>query len=216
MDALIEAQLKAWNDSHANAKMDRKEFLSRLLPGESKTGTGNYITVEGLTAGTTYYAYLIGIKADGTYTTEPFKKEFSTIASIKSKISLSIGMTAWIWDEIFPNETNYTVSATGEPYANVKAVYCKYFTGNDEWAGKTASEIAELLQKEPEGLYGTASAGFRIARGTKFFVYFIGVDVDGITTDITKVSHTAKAEGSSGTGMGKNVSIDKTETIAVR
>ena len=216
MDALIDARLNAWNDSNANAKMDRKEFLSRLLPGESKTGTGNYITVEGLTAGTTYYAYVIGIKADGTYTTEPFKKEFSTIASVKSKISLSIGMTAWIWDEIFPNETNYTVRAAGEPYANVKAVYCKYFTGNDEWAGKTASEISELLQKEPVGLYGTASAAFRIARGTKFFVYFIGVDVDGITTDITKVSHTAKAEGSSGTGMGKNVSIDKTETIAVR
>ncbi len=216
MDALIDAQLKAWNDSHSTSQMDRKEFLSRVLPGESKTGTGDYITVEGLTAGTAYYAYVIGIKADGTYTTEPFKKEFSTIASVKSKISLSIGMTAWIWDEIFPNETNYTVSATGEPYANVKAVYCKYFTGNDEWAGKTASEIAESLQKEPEGLYGTASAGFRIARGTKFFVYFIGVDVDGITTDITKVSHTAKAEGSSGTGMGKNVSIDKTETIAVR
>lgn len=214
MDDLIDAKLKVWNETYS--QMDRKEFLSRLLPNESKTGSGNYIIFDGLVAGTTYYAYVIGLKADGTYTTEPFKKEFTTIADAKSSIKLEVGMTAWMWDDIFPGETNYTVAATGEPYANVGGVYCKYFTGTDEWAGKTGSEIEELLKKEPVGLYGSATASFRLARGEKFFVYFIGVDTAGISTDIAKVSHTSKAEGSSGTGIGKNVSMENVETIAVR
>lgn len=214
MDGLIDTQLKVWNETYS--PMDRKEFLSRLLPNESITGSGNYITIEGLDAGTTYYAYVIGLKADGTYTTEPFKKEFTTIAEAKSSIKLDVGMTAWIWDEIFPNETNYTVTAAGSPYQNVGGVYCKYFTGSDEWAGKTGAEIEELLKKEQAGQYGSATAGFRLARGEKFFVYFIGVDLAGISTDISKVSHTSKAEGSSGTGMGQTVSMDKVETIAVR
>lgn len=214
-DDMLDAQLKSWNESHsASSQMDRKEFLSRCLLKDISTGTSFQFT--GLATGTAYVAYVIGLKADGTYTTEPFKKEFTTISDVTSKISLSVGMTAWVWEEMVPNMTNYTISATGQPYANVKAVYCKYFTGNDEWAGKPASEIAELLQKEPEGLYGSATASFKIERGIKFFVYFIGVDTDEISTDIIKATHTSKVEGSTGTGMGKSVSIDNTETIAVR
>ena len=48
------------------------------------------------------------------------------------------------------------------------------------------------------------------------YVYCIGYDVDGIPTDIVKLTHQSKnTEGSEGTGMGKTISIDKTETIAV-
>ena len=74
MDELIDSSLESWNAGHPNSKMDRKEFLSRLLPGESQTGSGSSAEISGLTEGTDYYAYVIGIKADGTYTTEPFKK----------------------------------------------------------------------------------------------------------------------------------------------
>lgn len=213
-DEFLDAQLEFWNSSHPNSVMDRKEFLSRSLLTDIASGT--YYDIPDLTAGTTYEMYAIGLKADGTYTTEPFVFEFTTVADKKSQISLSVGMTAWMWDDIFPKETNYTVSAQADPYNLVGGVYCKYFLDNDEWAGKSGAEMEELLKKETSGYYGSVSAGFRIARGTKFFVYFIGVDTDGISTDITKVTHTSKEEGSSGTGMGKNVPIDKTEKISVR
>ena len=213
MDELIDKKLDEWNETYS--QMDRKEFLSRLLPNESKTGVGNYIDIGGLTAGTTYYAYVIGIKADGTYTTKPFKKEFTTIADAKSKITLSASMTAWMYDEIYPNKTNYTVSAMGSPYASVRGVYCKSFIATDEWAGKSATEIEELLKKEPSGMYGSATANLTVERGTKFYVYFIGVDTDIVSTDILKVTHESRAEGSSNTGMGVGVAIDKTETIAI-
>ncbi len=213
-DELIDSQLESWNSKHADAVMDRKEFLSRSLLTDIASGT--YYDIPDLTAGTTYEMYVIGLKADGTYTTEPFVSEFTTIADKKSQISLSVGMTAWMYDEISPNQTNYTVSAMANPYDLVGGVYCKYFLGTDEWAEKSGAEVAELLMKEPAGAYGTASAAFRADRGTKFFVYFIGVDTDGVATDIIKVTHTAKEEGSSNTGMGVNVSIDKTETISVR
>lgn len=213
-DELIDSQLESWNSKHADAVMDRKEFLSRSLLTDIASGT--YYDIPNLTAGTTYEMYVIGLKADGTYTTEPFVSEFTTIADKKSQISLSVGMTAWMYDEISPNQTNYTVSAMANPYDLVGGVYCKYFLGTDEWAEKSGAEVAELLMKEPAGAYGTASAAFRADRGTKFFVYFIGVDTDGVATDIIKVTHTAKEEGSSNTGMGVNVSIDKTETISVR
>ena len=213
-DELIDSRLESWNSGHADAAMDRKEFLSRSLLTDIASGT--YYDIPDLTAGTTYEMYVIGLKADGTYTTEPFVSEFTTVADKKSQISLSVGMTAWMWDDIFPNQTNYTVSATAKPYNLAGGAYCKYFLGADEWSGKSGAEMEELLKKEQAGLYGSASANFRIDRGTKFFVYFIGVDTDGVATDIIKVTHTAREEGSSGTGMGMNVSIDKTETIPVR
>ena len=64
-------------------------------------------------------------------------------------------------------------------------------------------------------MYGSATANLTVERGTKFYVYFIGVDTDIVSTDILKVTHESRAEGSSNTGMGVGVAIDKTETIAI-
>lgn len=224
MDAKIDASLKEWNESHA--KLDRKEFLSRLLPGESVFGTGTYVDWEGLTAGTEYYAYVIGIKADGTYTTEPFKTLFKTIEEKKSKVSISMAMSARNMDEFggsFVGQTQYNISADALPYASAGKLYTKAFTGTDEWAGKSSEELVALLLNETpilpaKDLYGYLVCqniqSFNGARGEMFYYYAVAYDSDGIISDIVKTSHLSKAEGGT-SGMWKGVKIDKTETIAV-
>lgn len=224
MDAKIDASLKEWNESHA--KLDRKEFLSRLLPGESQFGTGTYVDWEGLTAGTEYYAYVIGIKADGTYTTEPFKTSFKTIEEKKSKVSISMAMNARNMDEFggsFVGQTQYNISADAVPYASAGKLYTKAFTGTDEWAGKSSEELVTLLLKETpilpaKDLYGYLVCQniqpFNGPRGEMFYYYAVAYDSDGIISDIVKTSHLSKAEGGT-SGMWKGVKIDKTETIAV-
>lgn len=213
-DEFIDASLKAWNDKMPNAQMDRKEFLSRALL--SDVGVGVSITWDGLAPGTEYVAYVIGLKADGSYTTKAYTSEFKTIEDIQSQIRLDVGMKAWMHEKNYPNQTNYTVAATGEPFSQVQGVYCKSFIENDEWAEKTGAEIEELLKKEPVGMYGTASAPLSVERGKTFFVYFIGVDKEGISTHVSKVTHTSREEGSSNTGIAQTVNIDKLEIIPVR
>ena len=212
-DEFVDASLKAWNDNKPNAQMDRKEFLSRALL--SDVGVGTSYSWDGLTPGTEYVAYAIGLKADGTYTTKAYTYEFKTIEDIQSQIRLDVGMKAWVYEEYYPNKTNYTVAATGEPYNQVQGVYCKSFIENDEWAEKTGAEIEELLKKEQAGLYGSISAPLTVERGKTFFVYFIGVDKEGISTHVSKVTHTSRVEGGDN-GMAKTVKIDKLETIPVR
>ena len=212
-DEFIDASLKAWNDSKPNAQMDRKEFLSRALL--SDIGVGVSFSWDGLAPGTEYVAYVIGLKADGSYTTKAYTSEFKTIEDIQSQIRLDVGMKAWMYEERYPNQTNYTVAATGEPFNQVQGVYCKSFIENDEWAEKTGAEIEELLKKEPVGTYGSASAPLSVERGKTFFVYFIGVDKEGISTHVSKVTHTSRAEVND-KELAKSVNIDKLEIIPVR
>ncbi len=214
MDDLIDRSLEEWNKSHA--KLDRKEYLSRLLPNESQLGTGTSVTMDGLTSGTTYYIYVIGIKADGTYTTEPFKKDFTTIADKLSKISLSCGLTASMYEEFKPNQTCYRVTCMGMPFSSTKAVYGKFFQDTDEWAGKSGDEIKELLLKETPGTYGTWYYGDWFNMGIKLYTYAIGVDTDGVPTDIWYMSHTSKAESGVGdSGVSKEITPDETKTLTV-
>lgn len=216
MDEFIDSSLETWNSGHPNAKMDRKEFLSRLLPGESQTGASSAAEISGLTEGTDYYAYVIGIKADGTYTTEPFKKEFTTIADKKSKITLKPGLSSWRFESVFPGINNYQFDILATPVKDSEKLYGKYFEDTDEWAGKTSAEILELLLKESPYAGDRWMSPNRVAYGKMMYVYCIGYDVDGIPTDIVKLTHQSKnTEGTEGTGIAKEVPIDKTETIAV-
>lgn len=216
MDEFIDSSLETWNSGHPNSKMDRKEFLSRLLPGESQTGASSAAEISGLTEGTDYYAYVIGIKADGTYTTEPFKKEFTTIADKKSKITLKPGLSSWRWEEHFPGVNNYQFDILATPGNDSEKLYGKYFEDTDEWAGKTSAEILELLLKESPYAGDRWYSPNKVAYGKMMYVYCIGYDVDGIPTDIVKLTHQSKnTEGSEGSGMAKTIPIDKTETIAV-
>lgn len=92
-DKFVDAKLKAWNESHSG-EMTRKEFLSRsLMNGREHL----YKTFEmnDLNPSTAYYAYVIGLKADGTYTTAPFMKEFTTVADQVSLASLDFSVMSY-------------------------------------------------------------------------------------------------------------------------
>lgn len=162
---------------------------------------------------------MIGIKADGTYTTEPFKTLFKTIDEKKSMVTVSTAMKAWMYDEYYPGKTNYNLSFDAEPYASAGKLYVKAFTGTDEWAGKSSEELVTLLKQESPTVpaYGNCQYVYNptVTRGEMFYVYAIAYDTDDIPTDILKISHLSKEEGSLNTGIAEYVKIDKTETIVV-
>lgn len=216
-DNFLDAQLKAWNSSHPSAAMDRKEFLSRSLL--SDLTTGSYYNIDGLTPGTDYVMYVIGLKADGTYTTGAFTSEFKTVADKESKVSLSVGMTGTTYEQYFPGQLTYTIFTYANPVDAAGTLYGKIFQGTDEWADKSAAEILSELTKDEnksdDASYWRTYVNWT-NEGVKFYVYSIGYDTDGLSTDILKCSHTGKLSECGQNYDFKNVTFDKTETISVR
>lgn len=215
-DEFIDASLKAWNDRKPNAQMDRKEFLSRSLL--SDVGVGTSYSWDGLTPGTEYVAYAIGLKADGTYTTKAYTYEFKTIDDKKSKVSLSTRMTGTSYESVFPGQITFTFFTYSNPQKEAGKLYCKKFQDIDEWAGKTSEEIVTELCKN-DNMSAQAHEWRDYVNWTKpgvqFYIYSIGEDTDGIKTDILKCSHTGKASEVGVNGMPKEVTFDQTETIPV-
>lgn len=215
-DEFIDASLKEWNDSKPNAQMDRKEFLSRALL--SDVGVGSSYRWGGLTPGTEYVAYAIGLKADGTYTTKAYTFGFKTIEDKKSKVSLSTMMTGTSYESVFPGQITFTIFTYSNPQEEAGKLYCKKFQDIDEWAGKTSEEIVTELCKN-DNMSNDAFVWRDYVNWTKpgvqFYIYSIGEDTDGIKTDILKCSHTGKASEVGVDGIPKNVTFDQTETIPV-
>ena len=95
MDAFIDARV----NSHPNSGvMTRKEFLSRALMN-GKEDLFVPIEIGGLTPGTTYYLYVFGLKADGTYTTEPVTTQFTTVADQVTLASLEFIVMSYGYPE---------------------------------------------------------------------------------------------------------------------
>ena len=215
-DEFVDASLKEWNDSKPNAQMDRKEFLSRALL--SDVGVGSSYRWGGLTPGTEYVAYAIGLKADGTYTTKAYTFGFKTIEDKKSKVSLSTMMTGTSYESVFPGQITFTIFTYSNPQEEAGKLYCKKFQDIDEWAGKTSEEIVTELCKN-DNMSNDAFVWRDYVNWTKpgvqFYIYSIGEDTDGIKTDILKCSHTGKASEVGVDGIPKNVTFDQTETIPV-
>ena len=57
------------------------------------------IEIGGLTPGTTYYLYVFGLKADGTYTTEPVTTQFTTVADQVTLASLEFIVMSYGYPE---------------------------------------------------------------------------------------------------------------------
>lgn len=75
-----EDAIKRFNDELIDSlwdpsKMSREEWLSRAL----ETGYNSW-TIDGLEPNTRYLVYVIGLVPDGTYTTAPFTRDFTTQA----------------------------------------------------------------------------------------------------------------------------------------
>lgn len=71
-DEFVAAEYQKWVDSHTYA-MSKEEWLSRALETEY-----NSWTIDGLTPNTKYLVYVIGMVPDGTYTTAPEYRDFTT------------------------------------------------------------------------------------------------------------------------------------------
>lgn len=204
MNTFLEEQLENWNASHTDAQMDMKEFLSRaLLDGASEL---SYYDITDLEPGTEYVVYLFGMKADGTYTTQLFTTEFTTVADGTSLAELEILTMAL--DNTSKSQTTYEFWCY--PGGSYDKFYRKGFTETDEWAGKSAAEITELLLSE-SGQSWSNSYAIVSSWGKPLFFYAICVDTNGIPTPVYKAAHTTPEGGEGITGTSfKDVDIEIT------
>ena len=206
MNTFLEEQLENWNASHTDAQMDMKEFLSRaLLDGAGELA---YYDITDLEPGTEYVIYLFGMKADGTYTTQLFTTEFTTVAYGTSLAELEILTMAL--DDTENGTTTYNFWCYPGPAGSYDKFYRKGFTETDEWAGKSASEITELLLQEP-GQKWSNSYALVSTWGKPLFFYAICVDKNNMPTSVYKVAHTTPEGGEGITGSSfKDVDIEIT------
>lgn len=206
MNTFLEEQLENWNASHTDAQMDMKEFLSRaLLDGAGELA---YYDITDLEPGTEYVIYLFGMKADGTYTTQNFTTEFTTVADAVSLAELEIIPMAL--DDTENGTTTYNFWCYPGPAGSYDKFYRKGFTETDEWAGKSASEITELLLQEP-GQKWSNSYALVSTWGKPLFFYAICVDKNNMPTSVYKVAHTTPEGGEGITGSSfKDVDIEIT------
>ncbi len=204
MNTFLEEQLENWNASHTDAQMDMKEFLSRaLLDGAGELA---YYDITDLEPGTEYVVYLFGMKADGTYTTQLFTTEFTTVADGTSLAELEILTMAL--DNTDKSQTTYEFWCY--PGGSYDKFYRKGFTETDEWAGKSAAEITELLLSE-SGQSWSNSYAIVSSWGKPLFFYAICVDTNGIPTPVYKAAHTTPEGGEGITGSSfKDVDIEIT------
>ena len=206
MDEYLDASLESWNSEHPNAQMDMKEFLSRSL----MDGAGDlcYYEVTGFEPGTEYVLYLFGMKADKSYTTKAFTTEFETVSDEACLAS---------YEDIIVIANDNTEGQT-TLYSNWVYVggsydkfYGKIFTNTDEWAGKNVSELRTLLQQEPGKSYSGESYATTIAWGDTYYFYTVCYDMNGIPTDVYKITHTSPENGEGATGLsGKEIKVDIT------
>lgn len=201
MDSFLQAQLEAWNESHPNSQMDMKEFLSRVL--EEGASELAYYDITDLEPGTEYVIYLFGMKADGTYTTQCFTTEFTTVADSSTLAEL----------EIIPMALDITTNSTTNfdfwCYPTNGKVYGKTFSETDEWAGKSAAEITELLL-EGFGWKVSTSYAVSVPWGKQGFFYAVCVDENNMPTPVYKASPVAPENGVGITGGAKEIDIEIT------
>ncbi len=203
MDTFIDSKVDAWNQTHDTGVMSRKEFLSRaLMNGEEDT----YVPIDliDLDPGTTYYAYVIGLKADGTYTTEPVMTEFTTVADQKSLAKLEFSVMAYTYED--SKQDMYMIWVYP---SNSYKHFFQTFAGTDEWADKTPAEILELLQSAP---WPTSSSyDVRVDFGQTWYGYAVAYDDADLPTKIYKLQHTSPTTGE-GAGMsGREVKVEIVE-----
>lgn len=201
MDSFLQAQLDAWNESHPDSQMDMKEFLSRVL--EEGASELAYYDITDLEPGTEYVIYLFGMKADGTYTTQCFTTEFTTVADSSTLAEL----------EIIPMALDITTNSTTNfdfwCYPTNGKVYGKTFSETDEWAGKSAAEITELLLEGFGSKYSTSYA-VSVPWGKQGFFYTVCVDENNMPTPVYKASPVTPENGVGITGVADEIDIEIT------
>ena len=166
---------------------------------ENETFLFNYITKA-------EYDAISGDKTAGlkAHTTEPVTTQFTTVADQVTLASLEFIVMSYGYPE--ENRDMYRVWT----YANnSKEHYFQSFVGEDEWAGKTASEVRELLKasKWPSSSSYKVDAQF----GQTWYGYSVAYDEAGIPTKVYKLWHTSPAD----TGDGFNNITGGTITVDI-
>lgn len=198
------AEWKAENPEYADA-MTMKEFMSRYLLDQASYGTT--YEVDRLEEATEYYAYVIGMKPDGTFTTEPFTVPFTTAGNQESLANID-DIIVMALDRQDGGITDYHVWVY--PGGDYDVFHVKYFTGTDEWASKSKDEILQGLKNERGNKW---SESFVVSSdwGSQWYFYAVCIDTKGVACDIQKISYTTPASGEGTTGLSqKEVDVEIT------
>ncbi len=192
MDKYIDATLKAYNEEKGY-EMTRKEFLSRNLFSDNNGATYSTITLDGMESDTKYQVYVIGLKADGTYTTAPVLAEFKTLSATQCMASLEFIVQAYG----FKDKQMDKYWAWVYPHGDFKEYYVKSFIGKDDWSGKSANEVEKLLKvdenKAPAQSNHTALLDVKY--GETWYLYAVIYDNSGQRSSVYRLEHTCPETG---------------------
>lgn len=193
MDKFIDYKLKEYNDARPGTNMTRKEFLSRQLFSDNKGYAYSAITLSGLEADTKYQAYLIGLKADGTYTTAPVLAEFKTIAENQCMASLEFIVQAYGYKDKKMDKYQAWVY----PHGDVKEFYVKSFIGKDDWSGKSAEEVEKLLKVDENKapFNSNQQEMMDVKYGETWYLYAVIYDNSGQRSSVYRLEHTCPETG---------------------
>lgn len=213
MDKFINQKLKEYNDARPGVNMSRKEFLSRQLFSGAKGYTYSRIELQGFKPDTQYQVYLIGLKADGTYTTTPVIKSFKTISETQCMASLEFAVMAY---KSSKQEGYDFYNAWTYPKGDFKEYYVKSFIGKDEWSGKKASEVEKVLKVDANKAQAQSNhqSLLDVKYGDTWYLYAVIYDNSGQASEIYKLTHTSPEHGDgTNTMIGTSVSVN-VETVA--
>lgn len=186
MDKFLEARLTEYNDAH-EVDMDMKEFLSRSLESGASTLIPVSYDLDGLESGESYVVYMFGMKADGSYTTSALTYEFTTVSDVQCAATIRF-MQNTQYAALYGDKV-YT-AVYGYPDGNFDGYYMKFFPATDEWAGKTASEVLELLQKEQKFTRSGWNVANYVNLGDTWTCYAVCFDTSDVPTDVYKMTGT--------------------------
>ena len=210
MNQFYDRQFEAYQQEHLNDGMDMREFRSRTLESGASLVMPVSYDLTDLTSGTEYFAYLFGMKADGTFTTSAVTVDFTTVTDVQCLMSLEFAMQ--IYDNYPADELvmyNVTSTAIGSS-SNRGYHYTKYFIDNDEWAGKTPSELVELLQTDysASSRFASSTTSLReVPWGSTWYFYAFIFDTVGTPSDVYKITYHVPAEGEGGVYGGDFVEL---------
>ena len=186
MNDFLEAKLAEYNDAH-EVDMDMKEFLSRSLESGASTLIPVSYDLNGLESGESYVVYMFGMKADGSYTTSALTYEFTTVSDVQCAATIRF-MQNTQYAALYGDKV-YT-AVYGYPEGNFDGYYMKFFPATDEWAGKTASEVLELLQKEQKFTRSGWNVANYVNLGDTWTCYAVCFDTSDVPTDVYKMTGT--------------------------
>ncbi len=189
MNQFYDRQFEAYQQEHLNDGMDMREFRSRTLESGASLVMPVSYDLTDLTSGTEYFAYLFGMKADGTYTTAAVTTEFVTVADVQSAASF--------YFKVMASDYNGRTYTYVWGYPTNGTLYMQFFTPEDNYVGMKEEDVLKQLMSGTGRKYSYSVGGY-VDYGATWYAYGVCVDSEGIPTDVYKVTHTVPENGETG------------------